>query len=54
MRREREVMTRLASQTARLGNDGVAALMRAIIDICLDASRVDDSLPASDRGRMLA
>ena len=54
MRREREVMTRLASRTARLGTDGVAVLMRAIIDICLDASGVDESIPVPDRDRMLA
>ena len=54
MQRERDVMTRLASQATRIGPGGASALMRTIIDVCLDASVDDDTLAESDRSRRLA
>ena len=54
MRREREVMTRLASRATTLEADGVAALMRTVIDICLDAAGVDEALSELERRRLFA
>lgn len=52
--RERAVMERLRARAARLDATGVEQLMNAVIDVCLDATAVDDSVPAPDRDRLLA
>ena len=52
--RERAMVERLRPRAARLGPDGVAQLMHAVIQVCLDATAVDVTLPAPDRSRKLA
>jgi 3-deoxy-7-phosphoheptulonate synthase len=54
LQRERELMTRLASRTAQLPAEGVAALMRMVIDVCLDAAASDDSVAEAQPDRALA
>ena len=52
--RERAVVERLRARAARLDTGGVEQLMSAIIDVCLDAAAVDDSVPAQDRDLVIA
>jgi 3-deoxy-7-phosphoheptulonate synthase len=52
--RERAVVERLRGRAARLDTEGVQQLMAAVIDVCLDATAVNDRVPAPDRDRLLA
>ena len=52
--RERALMARLQGRTERLDASGVQQLMAAVIDVCLDANPVDESVPEPDRDRLLA
>jgi 3-deoxy-7-phosphoheptulonate synthase len=53
-KRERAMVDRLELRAQRINREGVEAMVRTLIDVCMDAALSDAALPGADRSRRLA